>query len=86
MEDNVNTIFEMMGGIFVWISVKRLHADKIVKGVDYKHIAFFTCWGFWNLHYYPSVGCTLSYYGSMFTTLANSIWLIQLVYYRNRIT
>jgi hypothetical protein len=81
LEDLINSIFECSGSIFVLLSIRRLRREKKVRGVDYKHIAFFTAWGFWNLYYYPSLEQWMSFFGGLLITIANLVWVIQLIYY-----
>lgn len=79
--DTVNGAFEMLGSVFILMSVWKLRKDKQVKGVDWKHIAFFTAWGYWNLYYYPSLNQSMSFYGGIAIVLANMIWVLQLMHY-----
>jgi hypothetical protein len=65
MKDLINGSFEFLGSFFIMFSVLKLRKEKEVKGVDWKHIAFFTSWGAWNLYYYPSLGQWISWYGSV---------------------
>ncbi len=81
IEDKINAIFECMGSIFVFFSIKKLYLEKKVKGVDYKTVAFFTCWGFWNIYYYPCISQWASFLAGLFVTMANLIWVIQIIYY-----
>lgn len=81
MGDVINSIFECSGSLFVVLSIRRLRREKKVRGVDYKHIAFFAIWGFWNLYYYPSLEQWMSFFGGLTITMCNLIWVIQLAYY-----
>jgi hypothetical protein len=80
--DLVNGSFEFIGSIFLWMNVYRLHADKMLRGYDWKSTAFFSAWGFWNLYYYPSLDQYLSFAGGCSIVLANTVWLVQMYYYR----
>lgn len=84
MGDMINGAFESCGVFFIMLSIKRLRAEKEVKGVDWKHIAFFTTWGFWNLYYYPSLGQWFSWCGGLAITVANATWVVMLIYYGRR--
>lgn len=37
--------------------------------------AFFTAWGFWNLHYYPSLEQWFSFYAGIVLVLGNLCWV-----------
>lgn len=82
--DLVNGLFETLGGFFVLLSVRRLHRDKIVRGVSWVHVAFFAAWGYWNLAYYPSLGQWFSFAGGVGVVAINTAWLAQLIYYSRR--
>lgn len=82
MEDLVNGLFEILAGGFVLLHCLRLYRDKQVKGVSIASTVFFTLWGCWNLHYYPSLGQTLSFYGGLFVVTANVIWVSMMIYYK----
>jgi len=81
VEDNVNGMFEILGGIFVLMNVIRLHKDKSVRGVSVIATAYFMLWGYWNLVYYPSLEQWWSAAGSLSVALINTVWLGQMVYY-----
>lgn len=82
--DTVNGTFEVLGACFVALNVRRLYRDKVVRGIHWLSIAFFTSWGFWNLYFYPAVGQWLSFYGGLGVVVANTCWLTLLVYYTVR--
>ena len=82
--DHVNGIFELGGGLLTWLSVRRLVIDKEVKGVSWWPIWFFTVWGIWNLYYYPHLDQWWSFVGGIFIVVANTVWLVLLVYYGRR--
>ena len=84
MADFINGAFEAFGSFFIIMSILKLRKEKEVKGVDWKHIAYFTIWGFWNLHYYPSLNQRLSFYGGIAIVITNAVWVVQMIYYGNR--
>jgi len=84
MADAINGTFEILGSFFILMSVIKLHKDKQVKGVDWKHVAFFTLWGVWNLHYYPTLNQRLSFYGGIAIVAMNAIWVVQLLHYTKK--
>jgi hypothetical protein len=81
-QDQLNGMFELMGGLFILLSCIKLYKDKKVKGVSYIHVTYFTLWGYWNIHYYPHLGQWMSFAGSLAVTLVNTIWLAMMLYYR----
>lgn len=81
--DLINGIFEWCGGLFIWLSVIKLRNEKVVRGVSWMHVAFFSGWGFWNLFYYPHLGQWLSFWGGCFLVGVNAVWLAQIAYYNH---
>ena len=82
--DSINGIFESVGCVFVLLNVLRLFHDKQVRGVSMIAVGFFTVWGFWNLAYYPSLSQWASALGAGGVAAANTIWLLQIMYYKRR--
>ena len=74
--DVTNGLFEALGGMLVWLNVRRILIDKQVKGTDGYVVIFFSAWGWWNLYYYPSLNQWLSTAGAVLMALANTTWLI----------
>jgi hypothetical protein len=81
--DIVNGVFESLGGFFIGLSIAKLHREKIVKGVSWLHVAFFSSWGFWNLYFYPHLDQWFSFVGGAILVTANAIWLLQIWYWNN---
>jgi hypothetical protein len=79
--DLVNGLFELFGAVLTWINVKKLYKDKTVKGVYWPVWAFFSCWGLWNLYYYPSVAHYFSFFSGIFLVSGNITWSIMACYY-----
>lgn len=84
MNDLINGLFEVLGGILCFGNIIKLWKDKIVFGVYWPVTAFFSLWGMWNLYYYPSLGQWYSFYGGVLLVVGNSIWVIMALYYRRR--
>lgn len=82
--DIINGLFEAAGAAFCFLSVRRLHRDKLVRGVSWPGASFFAAWGWWNLAFYPAVGCWWSFLGAGLLAATNSLWLVQLIYYTRR--
>lgn len=84
LPDLINGALESCGGLFIALSVIQLHREKVVRGVSWMHVGFFSSWGFWNLFYYPHLGQWLSFWGGLLLVTVNVIWLGQIVYYNHR--
>jgi len=82
--DLLNGIFEFVGSIMLWLNVRRLYIDKQTMGVNGLTVGFFTSWGFWNLFYYPNLGQWYSFAGGISIVVANTVWLILMLYYKYR--
>lgn len=82
--DAINGAFELVGSITLWLNVLALYRAKQVRGVHYAGAAFFTCWGVWNLYFYPALGQWLSFAGGISVAAANATWLTLAIIYRSR--
>lgn len=82
--DIINGLFEVFGGVFITMSIIKLHRDKQVAGVNWLMIAFFAAWGYWNLYFYPSLGQWWSFWGGIGVVITNTIYLGMLIYYSRR--
>ena len=79
--DMINGMFEFIAGPFILLSILKLHREKKVRGVSCVHVLYFTCWGFWNLFYYPHLGQWVSFIGGIVIAFVNTIWVIQMMFY-----
>lgn len=84
MHDTINGMLELGGGLFILLSVFKLHREKKVRGVSWLHVSYFAAWGYWNLLYYPHLGQWLSFAGSLAVVLVNTFWLGQMIYYNRK--
>ena len=84
LPDLINGALEASGGLFIALSVVKLHRAKVVSGVSAVHVGFFSTWGFWNLFYYPHLDQWLSFWGGFFLVAVNCVWLGQIFYYNRR--
>lgn len=82
--DLVNGVYESCGGFFVALSVAKLHKEKLVRGVSWYGIAFFSSWGIWNLFFYPHLGQWMSFGGGVALCAVNCVWLGQVIFYNWR--
>lgn len=81
LADRGNALLEALGGFFILSSVMKLYRDKLVRGVSFVHIGFFTAWGWWNLFYYWAMASSFSWYASIGVTAVNSLYFAMLIYY-----
>lgn len=80
-QDKINGLFELLGGVFVFMNVLRLYRDKKVRGVSSIAMVYFTLWGYWNTHYYPHLDQWFSFVGGLTIALMNTLWVMMMVYY-----
>lgn len=79
--DIVNGLFELIGGLLLFLNCRRLYRDKQLKGVSVLPTMFYAAWGYWNLYYYPSLGQWLSFYAGIVVVTANTTWVALALYY-----
>jgi uncharacterized membrane protein YfcA len=84
MNDMINGIFELIGGLLLVLNCIRLHESKKVVGVSTLPVIFFSSWGLWNLYYYPSLGQWFSFFGGVLIVSVNTVWLAMCFYYRRK--
>lgn len=82
LSDAINAIFEVCGGVTVWLNVRKLYADKRVSGVYWPAFAFYAAWGSWNMLYYPAIGQWLSFYAGLLIVTGNATWVALALRYR----
>jgi Na+/proline symporter len=82
--DMLNGFFELLGSLMLWSNVRRLYIDKQTMGINGWTVGFFTSWGIWNLFYYPNLNQWYSFAGGVSIVIANTAWLILLLYYKNK--
>lgn len=79
--DLVNGLFELGGGLLIWVNVRQLNKDKEVKGVHWGPTVFFTAWGYWNCFYYPHLDQWFSFVGGLFIVTGNTAWVTLMIKY-----
>lgn len=82
--DAVNGVFEGGGSILIWLNVRHIVRDKVVRGISLLPSVFWTLWGFWNLYYYPHLHQWLSFAGGLGVVWGNFLWLALALYYTYR--
>lgn len=81
MNDWINGLFEIGGGLLCWMNVIKVRKDRKVCGVYWPVQAFFAAWGWWNLYYYPSLGQWASFAGGIVLVAGNSLWVLLAIRY-----
>ena len=82
--DQINGAFEFTGAGFIGCHIRKVLQDKKVAGVSTAATIYFTCWGIWNLYYYPSLAQWWSFIGGLAIVITNFIWILLLLKYRDR--
>lgn len=82
MPDLLNALFEFGGALIILLNVKAILRDKLVRGFDWRVLAFFTAWGAWNLFYYPHLDQILSTIAASALFVINTIYLVLVLKYR----
>lgn len=78
--DMGNALFEAGGAILIWLSVRQLWKDRVIKGVYWPAWFFYMLWGLWNLYYYPSLDQWLSFSAGVVLVSGNAAWVSMAVY------
>ena len=73
--DLINSLFEFTAGCLIWLNVRALKEEKIIKGVRILPTTIFFFWGIWNLYYYPHLTQWASLVGGTSIVAANLAWL-----------
>jgi len=82
--DIINGLIEFLGSGFILNHCRVLLKQRMVRGVSTVSVVFFTLWGLWNLYYYPNLDQWWSFLGGVMIVLANSLWIILLIVYREK--
>jgi len=79
--DLINGLFEASGAFVQSFNLKKTYRDKMVRGIQWQTMVFFTSWGWWNILYYSHIEQPLSFYGGVALTMVNTTWCFLLAYY-----
>ena len=79
--DVVNGLFEFWGSLAVWLNVRRLLIDKMVRGYSPMVLVFFLSWGFWNIFYYAHLVQWFSWACGISMAVANLVYVLLTVKY-----
>lgn len=82
--DVINGLFEFVGSLFTWMSVRRVWKDRGFAGIFLPAIVFFTAWGFWNCFYYPYLQQYWSFAGGLSIVTANVCWVSSMLYFGHK--
>lgn len=76
--DWINGAFEIVAGAFFYLSVRKIKADREVRGVHWVQLLFSSAWGLWNLPFYAALGQWLSFAGAVGLAVINCwyLWLV----------
>lgn len=80
--DITNGLFEFAAACVLISNIVKIKQDKIVKGISIVPVFFFFIWGLWNLYYYPSLNQWWSFYGGVFVTIVNAVWIVMVFHYQ----
>jgi len=81
LADAFNGLFEFFGTFFILKSIMKLRQDRIVRGIAWQQVAFWTFWGYCNIYYYWAMNSPLSWWAGMLVTIVNTIYVAMLIYF-----
>ena len=73
--DMFNALVGIGGSMFLWMNVVSLYKERVVKGVHWGSVAYFSLVGFWNLFYYSNLSQWWSMFAGISSVVANIVWL-----------
>lgn len=82
--DLINGCFEFCGSLAIFGHCREILKDKIVKGVNWKSVVFFSSWGAYNTFFYSNLNQWWSFTGGLFIFAANIYWMYLLWKYWDR--
>jgi hypothetical protein len=85
--DQVNSYFEVVGSILIWLNLRRLYKDQRIEGVSWVVTAFYVVWGCWSGVYYYNLGHWYSLAGQVVMCVGNLAWVvlaINLTYFKKK--
>jgi len=80
--DLINSIFECIGGLLMWLNVIKLIKDKGVRGLYLSISLFFTLWSIWSVYYYPDLRQPFSGTGAIILASGNIVWISLAFWYK----
>lgn len=82
--DLINALFEFGGALAISLSVVRAIRERLIAGVSFAHVTFFTAWGLWNLFYYPHLDQLWSFAAGVLLTIVNAVYLVLWIKFHKR--
>lgn len=79
--DIINAGFEFGSSLAVWWNIRQIWLDKGYAGQSLWSLLFFTCFGAWNLYYYPFLHQWASFSAGCSLFIANCIWISLCLFY-----
>jgi hypothetical protein len=80
--DTANGLFEIVGGIAVWVDVAQIFRDKKSAGIHPAAMAFFTIWALWNIFYYFHLSQWFSLWAGVPLAIGDLFWFILMIKYK----
>jgi hypothetical protein len=80
--DKISSLF-VFGGCFVILkNILYLHKMKMIVGVPYIHMIWFTLWCIFNIFYFYHLNQMQSFYVSIVNAILQLIWAVEYIIYR----
>lgn len=79
--DVINGLFLFVGALVICLSIKKLYIQGQVRGIDWRHPAFFNFWGIYQLFFYENLEQWFSLGAAITTVLAGSVYLCMILYW-----
>ena len=79
--DLINGLFLLGGAFVICLSILKLRAQRQVRGIDWRHPAFFNFWGIYQLFFYTEINQSYSFAGAITTVSAGSVYLCMILYW-----
>lgn len=82
--DKVNSLFEGVASIFLFLNLLKTLKDKEVKGLSLISMFFFLTWACWNVFYLFQLTQIFSFCASVLYASLNIIWVVLAMRYRKK--
>ena len=80
--DLINSIFPLLGTIFVVLNIHTLLRDKQVRGIHWVSPIFFYSGQAWGLYFMYVLGQPFSLFGGAVLLAASLLWYALMIYYK----
>lgn len=78
--DVINGLFLFVGALVICLSIKKLYIQGQVRGIDWRHPAFFNFWGMYQLFFYANLEQWFSFAAAITTVLAGTTYLLMILF------